>query len=119
MRRATVAAGAAILSCLAVPAMAQTPAEKPPSGPAVQQADPQQIREELDRLRKEFEAIRDSYGARLTALEAKLGAAAPTAVPPVAPLPEAAPTVVAVATAQQPAPASRVPPRNSSHRGRS
>ena len=100
VRRATVAAGAAIFSCLAVPAMAQTP----PARPAVQQADPQQIREELDRLRKEFEAIRDSYGARLTALEAKLGAAAPTAVPPVAPLPEAPPTVVAVTPTQQPAP---------------
>ena len=103
MRRATVAAGAAVFSCLAVPAMAQTPAEKPPAGTAVQQADPQQVREELDRLRKEFEAIRDSYGARLAALEAKLGTAAPTAVPPVAPLPETPPTVVAVSPTPQPA----------------
>ena len=103
MRRATVAAGAAVFSCLAVPAMAQTPAEKPPAGTAVQQADPQQVREELDRLRKEFEAIRDSYGARLAALEAKLGTAAPTVVPPVAPLPETPPTVVAVSPTPQPA----------------
>ena len=102
MRRATVAAGAAVFSCLAVPAMAQTPAEKPPAGTAVQQADPQQVREELDRLRKEFEAIRDSYGARLAALEAKLGTAAPTVVPPVAPLPETPPTVVAVSPTPQP-----------------
>ena len=103
MRRATVAAGAAFFSCVAVPAMAQTPAENPPAGPAVQQAEPQQVREELDRLRKEFEAIRDSYGARLAALEAKLGTAAPTAVPPVAPLPETPPTVVAVSPTPQPA----------------
>ncbi|HET7218556.1 MAG TPA: TonB-dependent receptor [Vicinamibacterales bacterium] len=33
---------------------------------------PQEIRDELDKLRKEFETVRDSYGARLSALEAKL-----------------------------------------------
>ena len=30
------------------------------------------MREELDKLRKEFESVRDAYGARLAALEAKL-----------------------------------------------
>jgi hypothetical protein len=109
--RATVTAGAAILSCVAAPAFAQTPAGPPPASTATQQTDPQQIREELDRLRKEFEAIRDSYGARLSALEAKLGTAAPapavTPVPPVAPLPETAPTVAV--TAQQPQPPGQPP----------
>ena len=62
------------------PAFAKATADKP-------QADAQQVREELDRLRKEFEAIRDSYGARLAALEAKLGSGPPSA----APLPGAAP----------------------------
>jgi len=91
IRRATVTAGAAILSCFAVPAFAQAPAGSPPAVSA-QQTDQQQIRDEVDRLRKEFEAIRDSYGARLAALEARLGTATPAAAPtPVPPLPEAAP----------------------------
>jgi hypothetical protein len=57
---------AAVVVGLARPAVAQPPAA-------------QEIREELDKLRKEFEAVRDSYGARLAALEAKLaGLGAPT-----------------------------------------
>ncbi len=40
-----------------------------------QQVYAQQVRQELDRLRREFEEIRDAYGARLAALEAKLGGA--------------------------------------------
>ena len=90
---------------LAAPASAQTPSDGP-AVPAVvpsQQGDPQQIRQEVDRLRKEFEAIRDSYGARLAALEAKLGT---PPVPAVAPLPEAAPAQTAptptAPTPQQP-----------------
>ncbi len=104
MRRATVTAGAAIFSCFAVPAFAQAPAGSPPANPP-QQTDQQQIRDEVDRLRKEFEAIRDTYGARLAALEAKLGTATPAAaaaatpVPPVSPLPEAAPAAAAPAAA--------------------
>ena len=94
-----------MLLCLGAPAFAQTPAAGPPAATAPQQADQQQIRDEVDRLRKEFESIRDSYGARLTALEAKLGTAtlvtATTPVPPVAPLPEAAPAPAQ--QAQQPA----------------
>ena len=39
-----------------------------------QQPSAQEVREELDKLRKEFEAVRDSYGARLSALEQKLAA---------------------------------------------
>ena len=106
IRRPSVGAGAVVLLCLGAPAFAQTPADGPPAAAtAPQQTDQQQIRDELDRLRKEFESIRDSYGARLTALEAKLGTAtlvtATTPVPPVAPLPEAAPAPTQ--QAQQPA----------------
>jgi hypothetical protein len=67
-------------------------AQAPVPPPA--QADTQQIRQELDRLRQEFEAIRDAYGQRLAALEARL----PTTVgiPPVPPVPDpAAPPVPA------------------------
>ena len=58
---------------LSLPAAAQAPA--PPA-----QAQQAAVREELDKLRKEFEAVRDAYGARLAALEEKLTAmGAPTA----------------------------------------
>ena len=56
---------------------------QPPASPVAAQ----QLRDELERLRKEFETIRDSYGQRLTALEAKLASmgAAPGAAAPAAP----------------------------------
>ncbi len=97
IRRAAVYASAAVW-CVAVPAFAQTPSAAAPASTAAgaQQPDPQQIRQELDRLRQEFEAIRDSYGARLAALEAKLGGAA-TQPAPVPPLPEAPAPAVAPA----------------------
>lgn len=93
--------------CIAAPVSAQTsPSSSPSSAPAAgapqQTTDPQQIRADLDRLRKEFEAIRDSYGARLAALEAKLGTvpAATPVTPPATPPTE--PT--------QPAQAAPAPP---------
>lgn len=69
----------ALLVWAASPVLAQTPTPAPA-------ADAQQIKEELDRLRREFEAVRDAYGARLTALEAKLAemVPAPVTAPPVA-----------------------------------
>ena len=62
---------------------------------------PQELRDELDRLRREFEAIRDAYAQRLAALEARIGstdpsAAAAPAAPPVVP--------VAAPAAQDPGP---------------
>src|SRR5262245_50131977 len=60
-----------------------------------QTADVQALRQEIEQLRKEFEAVQQQYGERLSALEAKLGAAgaatpaAPEAAPGVPP--EAAP----------------------------
>jgi hypothetical protein len=62
----------------AAPAIAQT-ASAPSATPQTIEtapAGPQQLREELNRLRAEFDSIRDSYGARLAALEARLGPAA-------------------------------------------
>jgi hypothetical protein len=70
---------AASVVAVSWPVAAQTPV---PQG--AQAGSPQEVREELDKLRKEFEAVRDSYGARLAALEAKLeamGAAAAPAAP--------------------------------------
>jgi hypothetical protein len=77
---------AGVLVLVSVPGFAQAPVQP--------QADTQQVREELDRLRREFEAIRDAYGARLAALEAKLGgsvaksaeAAVPSQPPAAAPV---------------------------------
>jgi hypothetical protein len=57
-----------------------------------QQPSPQEVREELDKLRKEFEAVRDSYGARLSALEEKLAAMGQPAQAPPAQQPTPAPT---------------------------
>ena len=78
-----------------MPPFAEATAGKP-------QADAQQVREELDRLRREFEAIRDAYGARLAALEAKLGGGPATPAPAAAAVPAAA-EPAAVAAVPQPA----------------
>ncbi len=88
VRRVSACVSVGLLSLVGVPVFAQTPApgaaaQQPATG---QQLDPQQVRQELDRLRQEFEAIRDSYGARLAALEAKLGGAA-TAAQAIGPVP--------------------------------
>ena len=52
----------------------------------VQQDSAQALRQDIDQLRREFDALKQQYGDRLTALEAKLaateGAAAPAAPPP-------------------------------------
>src|SRR5687767_3374631 len=88
-----VSSVAAICLLFAGSARAQTPAQTPqPDQTAQSQA---QLREELQRLRAEFESIRDAYGARLEALEARLaqppGEPAAAAVPPI-PQPAAPPT---------------------------
>ena len=80
--------------------------------PAAQDAGAQQIRDELDRLRREFESVRDTYGARLTALEAKLaqfqGTVPSAAAPPAAPeVTAAVPPAVANAAGLRPRPTSR------------
>ena len=49
------------------------------------QENPQALRQEIDQLRKDFEALKQQYGDRLTALEARLAATEGT--PPAAPAP--------------------------------
>lgn len=77
IRRASLAAYAAALALASAgQAQAQAPTAAPAAVPvqapaAAAQAD-QQLREEVDRLRKEFESIRDAYGQRLAALESRL-----------------------------------------------
>jgi hypothetical protein len=66
----------------AVPAVAQTPAP------------PQTLQAEIDQLKKDFDAVKQQYGDRLTALEAKLAATQGTA-PPVTPSPPAQATPAA------------------------
>jgi hypothetical protein len=91
VRRACVVACACVIPLLSVPAAAQTPVPQVEPSPQAQEPTPQQLREELERLRKECESVRDTYGARLTALETKLvqmeGAAAPAVAQPAAPPP--------------------------------
>jgi hypothetical protein len=96
------------------PVTAQTAVQPPPPQAPASAAE---LREELQRLRQEFESIRDAYGARLAALESRIGqqtgaAAAPPAVAgqapaaipaPVPPLP-AEPTPVAGEAQAQPRP---------------
>jgi hypothetical protein len=84
--RAAVVAGAFILAPM----------------PAAAQDTPQALRQEIDQLRRDFEALKQQYGDRLTALESKLAAAEgrpPAAAPPETP-PAAAPA----------APTAPVPP---------
>jgi hypothetical protein len=82
---------------LIVGALALTPSS------AFAQDSPQALRQEIDQLRKDFEALKQQYGDRLTTLESKLAAAegTPGAAPPAAGIP---PPV-----AQAP-PAAQVPP---------
>ena len=42
---------------------------------AFAQDNPQALRQEIDQLRRDFEAVKQQYGDRLTALETKLAAA--------------------------------------------
>ena len=51
--------------------------------------DPQALRQEIDQLRRDFDALKQQYGDRLTALEAKLATTEGT--PPVSPPSPAAP----------------------------
>jgi hypothetical protein len=81
--------------------------------PTTAQPPAQDLRVELERLRKEFEAIRDSYGQRLAALEQKLATAgAPTSPPagqPAAAQPTVAPPTPVTAPAGGQPPEAQVP----------
>jgi len=79
---------------------------------------PQALRQEIDQLRRDFDALKQQYGDRLTALEAKLAAAEgqpPAAAPAAQPSanPPQPPATPAPGTAAQPAgqqPTAQVPP---------
>src|SRR3989442_11522023 len=60
--------------------------------------DAQALRQEIDQLRRDFETLKQQYGDRLSALEAKLALAAPTAEAP----PGTPPGAPAQPTAQVP-----------------
>ena len=89
---------------------AQTPQNPQPSQstPPPQPDSQQQLRDEVDRLRKEFESVRDAYGLRLAALEAKLTQIGGAGVPPPVEQPPAAvppPTAAAAPPGQVEVPA--------------
>jgi hypothetical protein len=94
--------------CLLFTGSARAQAAPQPPQPDQTEQSQAQLREELQRLRVEFESIRDAYGARLLALEARIAqqGAAPT-VAPVPALPTEAAAVAAAPTgaAAQPTPA--------------
>ncbi len=95
----------------AAPVVAQTvsPATAASQPAAVDSSAAQQVREELGRLRQEFEALRDSYGARLAALEAKLEAVAGTPSTPATPAGSVAPPDPAAPAPAGAAPSIEVP----------
>jgi hypothetical protein len=100
VRAVRIVACASGLAAVGIPVSAQTAAP-----PQAQQA--QDVRIELEKLRKEFEAVRDDYGARLAALEAKLTALGPPAAAAAA----APPTQAQAAPPGQPPPTEvQVPP---------
>lgn len=74
-------------SCLVVIGFAIAALAGAPSPARGQTADPQALRQEIEQLRKDFEAVQRQYGDRLTALEARLAAAQPSA--PAGPAPAA------------------------------
>ena len=80
--------------------------------PAQPAQSPAELREELQKLRAEFDSIRDSYGAWLAALEARLAErpAEPAPAAGVAPVP-AVPPPVPETPAAPVAPAAAGPPR--------
>jgi hypothetical protein len=83
--------------------------------PADAQENVQALRQGIDQLRREFDAMRQDYGQRLAALEAKLAAAeaAAPATPATPPPPAPPPAVPEAATPAQPTPAqptAQIPP---------
>ena len=65
---------------------------------------PQALRQEIDQLRRDFEALKQQYGERLSALETRLAAAGGT------PAPTAAPAEPAPAAVAPPPSSAQVPP---------
>lgn len=90
VRRVLPAAAVVVFSLGAAGAVSAQGAPQPAAPTAAESPEAGQLREELARLRQEFEVIRDSYGSRLAALEAKLVTATAAAAAPPAAVAEAA-----------------------------
>ena len=73
----------------------------PATAVSAQTTDVQAVRQAIEQLRKEFEAVQQQYGQRLSALEARLGATAPTpaTAPAAAPEPTGSLPLYSAATA--------------------
>ncbi len=110
-----------------LPQPQQQPPQQQPAAPAAGAQSAADLRAELERLRQEFETVRDSYGARLSSLEQKIaaieGAApqpapaaaaaappSPPETPPAAAPPQPTPPAVAAGQPQQPGGGVQVPP---------
>src|SRR5689334_6648852 len=98
--RTLVLAAAGIGVVAAPPVFAQTASTPPAAATASAPAHVQQVRDELERLKKEFEVLRQQYDQRITALEQRIGGlAGPSAVavdpPPASPVAASTPAPVA------------------------
>ena len=76
--------------------------------PATAQETPQALKQEIDQLRRDFEALKQQYGERLTALESKLESAEGT--PPAVPAAPETPAPPTAAAAPAGSPTAQVPP---------
>jgi hypothetical protein len=79
----------------------------PPSAAA--QESPQALRQEIDQLRRDFEALKADYGQRLSTLESRLAAAESAAPAPAAAQAAAGPPAAAPPAATQPGAAPTAP----------
>jgi hypothetical protein len=70
-----------------------------PAPGSAQDADPQALRQEIERMRSEIATLRQQYEARLAALEARLGSASATEVATVEPPPEPLPATPGIGAA--------------------
>jgi len=99
---------AMVCGCLAAPRAAA--AQIVPATPADPGKQVQEVRDELARLKREFDAMRQQYDLRITQLEQRIGdLAGPSAVLPFAPAPTPAVAPVASGTAVDPATAPAPP----------
>jgi hypothetical protein len=94
-RLVTVVVSLGVMLTGASHAFAQTPAAAPPAANEVQT-----LRDEVDRLTKELQALQQQYDDRLKALEQRLGAQEPSPAPAPTPTPAPAPPDLPTAPGQ-------------------
>ena len=99
VRRLVVAVALGVVVCVPRMASAQTPSTAPAADQARQV---QQVREELDRLKREFDALRQQYDLRITTLEQRIGdlSGPNTALTPIAPASAPAPAGAGIGRAR-------------------